>query len=74
MAFRIIQTPEQIARAEANKPGPAVKVVRFYDRDARIWTAYAVDGKGNQVSDAEHAHRKDGLPAIVAGFRLYPVN
>jgi hypothetical protein len=71
MSYRIIQTPEQVAHAEANKPGPAVEVVRFYDRGARVWTAYAADAKGNQVSDAEHAHRKEWLPATLNGFRFY---
>ena len=71
MTFRIIRTPEQIAHAEANKPGPAVKVERFYDRGARVWTAYPQDAKGHQVGDAQHAHKKDWLSLTLADYPVW---
>ncbi len=74
MTFRIVLTPEQIAHAEANKVGPAVKVDRFYDRGARVWTAFPADAKGNQVGDARHEHRKEWLSMDLADYKTWEEN
>jgi hypothetical protein len=71
MTFRIIQTPEQLAAAEANRPGPAVRVERFYDRGVRTWAAYPADAKGNQVGHTHHAHRKTDLTLNLADYPLW---
>jgi len=71
MTFRLIFSPEQLAQQEANRPGPAVKVDRWYDHTARVWTAFLVDAKGNQRSDAQHAHRKEWLSLKVADYDAY---
>ena len=68
MTFRILLSPEQIAQHEANRPGPAVRVERFYDRGVRTWTAYPQDARGNQVGDAQHAHRKTDLSLKLADY------
>jgi hypothetical protein len=73
MAIRIIRSPEQIAWDLEHALGPAVKIDRFYDRGARVWTAYPADAKGNQVGDCMHEHRKEWLSVNLADYPVWDI-
>jgi hypothetical protein len=67
----IIKSPEQLADDLKYAVGPAVKIDRFYDRGARVWAAYPVDAKGNQVGDCRHEHRKEWLSVKLADYSVW---
>ena len=67
----LIFTEEQKAHMEANRPGPAVKVDRWYDRYCKVWTAFPIDAKGRQVGETQHAHRKTDLSLKLEDYKEY---
>lgn len=57
--------------AEHAKP-IKTKMVSFYDRHARTWTAYLADERGYQVSACQHAHTVGEIKALkTTDFELY---
>lgn len=41
----------------------------FYDRGVRFWTVYELDGKGNQIGDAEYYNDKKQLVEAYPKFK-----